>query len=107
MDPFDFLLAEAVRQLAPGASARDIVNRVRRLQIGLPAEDEFSVLLTWLGRCRLVHKLDQLQSPRESRERWCVPDLLAVFDYEGRDVPVLIEVKTSAPTNNRLSWRAA
>lgn len=88
---------------APGADAGAIAARVKRLQLGLPAEDEFSVLLNWLGHCRLVHKLDQLQRPQESRKHLRVPDLLAIFTYKGRDVPVLIEVKSSV--DKTLSWQ--
>src|SRR5262245_55773353 len=94
-DPLFWLIAEAVQQLGLGADPKAVADRVRRLQVGLPAEDEFSVLLMWLGRCRLVHKLDQLQRPSDSRARWHVPDLFAVFDYHGTELPVLIEVKTT------------
>lgn len=38
---------------------------------------------------------------------WAVPDLLAVFDYLGHELPVLIEVKTTPFSNNQLSWRPA
>lgn len=107
MDQLSRIISEALQQLGAGADPSVVADRVRRLQIGLPAEDEFSVLLTWLGQCRLVHKLDQLQSPSASRTRWCVPDLLAVFDYHDHEIPVLIEVKTSAFDNNLLSWRPA
>jgi hypothetical protein len=31
--------------------------------IGLPVEDEFSVACAWLGKCQLLHKLDQHQVP--------------------------------------------
>lgn len=106
-DPFLWLIAEALQQLGSKADPKAIADRVRRLQRGLPAEDEFSMLLTWLGRCRLVHKLDQLQSPLGSRKTWRAPDLFAVFDYHGREVPVLIEVKTTPFTNNTLSWQPA
>lgn len=106
-DPLYWLISEAIQQLGLDADPKKLADRIRRLQVGLPAEDEFSVLLTWLGRCRLVHKLDQLQSPKSSRNTWAVPDLLAVFDYLGHDVAVLIEVKTTPFSNNRLSWRPA
>jgi hypothetical protein len=106
-DPLYWLIAEAVQQLGLSTDPKAVAERVRRLQVGLPAEDEFSVLLTWLGRCRLVHKLDQLQRPSDSRARWFVPDLLAVFDYHGKDLPVLIEVKTTPFDNNTLSWPVA
>jgi hypothetical protein len=106
-DPLLWLISEAIQQLGLDTDPQALTKRIRVLQVGLPAEDEFSVILTWLGRCRLVHKLDQLQSPRLSRERWAVPDLLAVFDYDGHDVPVLIEVKTTPFSNNELSWKPA
>jgi hypothetical protein len=106
-DPLYWLISEAIQQLGLEADPKALTERIRRLQVGLPAEDEFSVLLTWLGRCRLVHKLDQLQRPSDSRTRWFVPDLLAVFDYHGAEVPVLIEVKTTPFNNNTLSWPPA
>ena len=104
-DPLLWLIAEALQQLGSQADPKVFAERVRRLQLGLPAEDEFSMLLTWLGRCRLVHKLDQLQSPSCSRGTWRAPDLLAVFDYHGRELPALIEVKTTPYSNNQLSWK--
>ena len=107
MSSLDWLISEAIQQLGLDADSGAVTERVRRLQVGLPAEDEFSVLLTWLGRCRLVHKLDQRQSPRSSRESWAVPDLVAVFDYHGHELPLLIEVKTTRFNNNCLSWRPA
>jgi hypothetical protein len=57
---------------------------------GLPAEDEFGVICAWLGRCRLIHKLDQQEAPVSSRDIYQVADLLAAFDTAG---PFLIEVK--------------
>lgn len=106
-DPLYWVIAEAVQQLGTDADPKAVAERVRRLQVGLPAEDEFSVLLTWLGRCRLVHKLDQLQRPFDSRARWRVPDLLVLFNYRGEEVPVLIEVKTTPFGNDTLSWPKA
>lgn len=98
------LIYEALEQTGRRADAQTLATQVERLRLGLPAEDEFSVLLAWLGRCRLVHKLDQLQAPPESKERYRVPDLLAVFEHAGQALPVLIEVKSKV--DNKLSWRA-
>ena len=97
------LLFEAMQQLGSAAKPDDVAARVKRLEVGLPAEDELSAVFSWLGRCRLVHKLDQLQTPSSSKNVWRVPDLLAVFEYDGRTIPVLIEVKTSKKP--QLSWR--
>lgn len=98
------LLLEAAEQLGWRDDALAIAERARRLKRGLPAEDEFSVILSWLGRCRLVHKLDQMQHPLESKEKYRIPDLLAIFEYDSVDLPVLIEVKTSVKP--KLSWTA-
>lgn len=97
------LIFEALVQLGRPDDAPAIVERVRRLAYGLPAEDEFSVILNWLGRCRLVHKLDQLQHPLKSRETYRVPDMLAVFECDSSTIPVLIEVKSTV--DPIISWR--
>ena len=81
-----------------------IVERVRGLQRGLPAEDELAVILHWLGRCRVIHKLDQAsQYPPSSKGGIVVPDLLAIFEHGGHLRPVLLEVKQTK--KGRLKWR--
>ncbi len=97
------LLFEATEGQGPRADSKEVIARFKRLEMGLPAEDEFALMLAWLGKCRLVHRLDQQQSPPESRSNYQVPDLLAIFDFEGKELPVLIEVKTSK--KKRLSWK--
>lgn len=96
------VLFEAAERLA-WSDPKSIADLGQRLARGLPAEDEFSVLISWLGRCKLVHKLDQLQFPRDSKDSFRVPDLLAVFEHEGNTYPLLIEVKVKK--ENRLSWK--
>lgn len=86
------VLFEAAERLGWSGPAR-IAERARRLARGLPAEDELCVVFRWLGRCKLVHKLDQLPYPPDARHLYGVPDLLAVFDVDGTAVPALIEVQ--------------
>lgn len=97
-----YILFEAA-QAAGWSNAREIADFARRLERGLPAEDELSVLVHWLGRCKLVHKLDQFPYPPGIWSHYRVPDLLAVFEVDGSSVPVLIEVKTCA--DGVLSWK--
>src|SRR5262245_11097826 len=80
----------------------ELLNRIKMLEAGLPAEDEFITLVNWLGRCKLIHKLDQEQYPLTSKDLYQVPDLFAVFERDGGLVPVLVEVKTS---KKNLSWK--
>jgi len=75
----------------------EIAARLERLRRGLEPEDEISLILSWLGQCRLVHKLGQEQLPIASADTYRVPDLLTVFDFDGGTVPVLIEVKKRDP----------
>jgi Holliday junction resolvase len=97
------LLFEAAEQLGWASDAPALVERVKGLDKGLPAEDELSAILHWLGRCRLVHRLDQAQYPPDSKIKYQVPDLMAVFEHGGRMLPALIEVKSS--DKDVLSWR--
>jgi len=98
------LVFEAAERLG-WSDADEVAKFVRRLERGLPAEDEFSVVLRWLGQCRLVHKLDQFPYPPGVWSRYRVPDLLAVFEVDGQAVPALIEVKVNA--DPVLSWKPA
>lgn len=98
------LIHESLEQLGWAADATAIAERVNRLNIGLPLEDEFSIICGWLGQCNLVHKLDQQQYPTRSNETFQVPDLLASFNVRGAgNTTVLIEVKSFK--KNVLSFR--
>ena len=92
------VLHEALEQ-SGWENPEEVIQRVKRLDLGLPAEDEFAVICSWLGKCSLVHKLDQQQIPKSSRETYQVPDLLAVFNTENNQYRVLIEVKTKQEKN--------
>lgn len=88
------LIQDAIAELGWSADAESVAERVRRLDIGLPVEDEFSVICAWLGRCELLHKLDQHQVPSRSTEKFQVPDILARFSTQTNNSPILIEVKS-------------
>jgi len=98
------LIHESLEQLGWTADAASIADRVLRLNIGLPLEDEFAIISGWLGQCELIHKLDQQQFPATSRDFYQVPDLLANFNVRGSgNTTVLIEVKSCQ--KNVLSFR--
>jgi hypothetical protein len=107
--PFTRYTESQFRQLLdlldlPDADDPDAVaKRLEQLRRGLAPEDEFSLLVTWLGRCRLIHKLGQEQLPVHSVETYRVPDFLAVFEHDGSLIPVLVEVKsTHVPDNESM-----
>lgn len=101
--PYAFMIHEALVRLGLPSDGCTIADHVLRLEKGLAAEDEASLLFCWLGRCKLIHKLDQLIAPPTSRNDFLVPDLFAVFEYKGKEIPVLIEVKMCSKQS--LSWR--
>lgn len=88
------LIQDVLAELGWDADAATVADGVRRLDIGLPVEDEFSVVCAWLGKCQLLHKLDQQQVPVASKQEFQVPDLLAKFSTQTSKSPVLIEVKS-------------
>lgn len=88
------LIQEVLADLGWPVNAAAVADEVRRLDIGLPLEDEFSVICAWLGMCQLLHKLDQQQVPIASRKEFQVPDLLAKFSTQTSRPPLLIEVKS-------------
>lgn len=96
------LIQDVLAELGYNADASAVAEQVRRLDIGLPVEDEFSVLCVWLGKCQLLHKLDQHQVPIASKQEFQVPDLLAKFSTQTSKSPVLIEVKSKK--DKRLSF---
>lgn len=102
-DDLSRLVHEALEAVGWDAAAEDVAKQVRRLDLGLPAEDEFSVVCSWLGKCELIHKLDQHQMPRRSSEVYQVPDLLVRFDTQTNARPLLVEVKAKA--SQTLSFR--
>lgn len=99
----DRLIQDVLAELGWSADASAIADRVRRLDVGLPCEDEFSVVCAWLGNCALLHKLDQQQVPVGSRSEFQVPDLLAMFTTQSTKSPVLIEVKSNKSKTLSLS----
>lgn len=97
------ILSKVIAELGLDAEPNALLERFRQLQRGLPAEDEFALLLSWLGKCSIVHQLDQLQIPPDSKHTYRVPDLFAVFHYKTREIPAFVEVKSTE--KNKLSWR--
>ena len=97
------LIQEVLAELGWDADVTAVANEVRRLDIGLPLEDEFAVVCAWLGKSQLLHKLDQLQIPPASKREYQVPDLLAKFSTQASKSPVLIEIK--AKSDNVLSFK--
>ncbi len=89
-----YLVREAIARLGNNENPDKIAAEVRRLEIGLPLEDEFQVICQWFSQCNFIHKLDQNDPINQKTEEFQVPDLLASFTVKGKIVPVLIEVKT-------------
>ena len=88
-------LSKIIPLLGFSTGEDNLLAGLDRLRWGLPMEDEFMAIAVWMEKCKLIHKLEQKQLPVSSSDRYRVPDFFAVFDHNGQEVPVLIEVKTS------------
>lgn len=100
--PFDNVglqhrVVQAVQNLGYNVpDAATFVKRLQHVEFGLSAEDEFAAIAAWLGRCRLVHRMQQESVTSIGKTPISkIPDLLAVVDHKGSQQAILIEVKTS------------
>lgn len=64
--------------------------------------NEFFGILSWLGKCAAIHRLDQTPLPIENSANLRAPDFLVFANYGGRVVPMLIECK--ATSDNKVDW---
>ena len=95
-------IQEAANQLGWNEDVSKLIERVNQLDKGLVQEDEFIYIINWSGNCKLIHKLDQLQLPLDSKNHYTIPDILVEVETEEGNKKFLIEIKTSK--KNKLSW---
>ncbi len=101
IDPTIYKIYEACERTGWKGDPVTLANALKKLNYGLPVQDEFCLLMSWLGRCKLIHGLEQSQYPPASKTDYQVPDFYAVFDTGAGRLPVLIEVKSKT----KLSWK--
>ncbi|MSQ21753.1 MAG: hypothetical protein EXR53_00370 [Dehalococcoidia bacterium] len=96
------LAYEALKESGRGAPAPEqIREKLVSLLRGLSIEDEFISLCLWSSRHLLVHKLDQ--EVFSAAADFQMPDILCIVSYEEKQIPFLVEVKTSAKPRKRFS----
>lgn len=96
------IIQEVINQLGWKEDITQLIERVNQLDKGLLQEDEFIYIIKWLGRCKFIHKLDQLHLPRESKNLYTIPDILVEVQTSEGTKTFLIEIKTSK--KDKLSW---
>lgn len=99
-----FTLASVLRELDPSISTDDLIHKIKTIDLGLTAEDEFQAILTWLGRCKICHKLENIEFHSRKFHKINVPDILAVFEYNDIKIVTAIEVKSNS--SNKLDWKS-
>jgi len=78
-----------------------LAERIHRIHAGLNPEKEFHAIVSWLAQATTVHAIED--SGNDNAERTLrAPDYLLVSNVDGRDLPVLIEVK--ATDDDKLVW---
>lgn len=82
-----------------------IVERLKRIRAGFVPETEFFSIVSWLGNCSGIFRLDQTPMPIEAKVEMRAPDFVAFVKHNDRVVPLLIEVKKS--DEEKLVWSEA
>lgn len=74
----------------------EILKQVRSQEKGLPLEYQFGAICCWLGKCKHFQFIDtQPEFPYLSKiENVKYPDAFAVFNYNNRDFPCFIQIKS-------------
>jgi hypothetical protein len=88
-------IAQLFHQLHNTASPGTLSKEAERILGATAPEDEFIAIATWCGRCSPIHKLAPDKYPPGADKTYKIPDLFAVFQYEGRSIPALVEVKST------------
>lgn len=103
IDPAIYNIYEAAQQTGWKGAPAELAEALKKIDHGFPAQDEFCLLASWLGRCKLIHGLSQRQYPPASISEYRVPDLFAIFETDAGPIPVLVEVKSKAA--RKIVWR--
>ena len=74
-------------------SAAELAQKVRQMQLGLPAEDEFTAMCAWSGKCSLIQKIDT-ETIVASKD-FKLPDILLIIRHSNKEMPILVQVKTT------------
>lgn len=88
-------VAELFHELRNVDNPDALTEGAKRILGATAPEDELMAIAIWSGRCSLVHKLPPDKYPSGADKTYKIPDLLAVLEYDGRSIPVLIEVKST------------
>lgn len=88
-------VAEVFHQLGHAASPDALSEEAKRILGAAEPEYEFMAIAIWSGRCSLIHKLPPDKYPHGADKQYKIPDLFVVFEYEGRSVSALVEVKST------------
>jgi len=82
-----------------------IVERLKRIRAGFVPETEFFSIVSWLGNCAGIFRLDQTPMPIDVKVEMRAPDFVTFVKHNERVVPLLIEVKKS--DEEKLVWSEA
>jgi hypothetical protein len=59
---------DALAQSDGKVDAQSLIERLKRVELGLPIEDECILLLSWLGKCRLITQAGSIDFPKSVTE---------------------------------------
>lgn len=84
------------------SNVEQVLKRIQNIEYGLDAEVEFAAIVSWLGKCRLAHRLDQSSFSSYPADGQEIPDLQLVFENNSNQFSVLVEVKSTQANRLKL-----
>ena len=87
---------EIIREFGYSINSADIRKEIISQEKGIPFEYQFGAICWWLGRCEHFQFIDtQPEFPYLSKiENVRYPDAFTIFNYNNRDFPCFIQIKS-------------
>ena len=85
-----------IRKFGDSINSADIRKEIISQEKGIPFEYQFGAICWWLGKCKHFQFIDtQPEFPHLSKiKNVKYPDAFAIFNYNNRDFPCFIEIKS-------------
>ncbi|HMQ79781.1 MAG TPA: hypothetical protein PKE39_09430 [Ignavibacteria bacterium] len=91
---------EVFHKLSNQITDPNVKDNITRFEKGFTVENYFACIYSMLPYVKLVHGLEQKQYPEQSKSQYQVPDFNVIYkSFKGKDLSVLIEVKSSNKEN--------
>lgn len=103
MEQREFNLIHRILGAEPGEQVpiQELQDKLRQWNKGLSVQDEFALLVGWSGRAAIIHTFDETVYAKAEGEE--IPDFFCLLVIDGKEVPVLVEVKSTTKSFSKFT----